>query len=69
MLIWFILGAVVGAFVGACAAVLFLGLALSAKRADFESDVESLSGYYRESFQLPLPLPQEEPQIQKQHVA
>jgi hypothetical protein len=46
MFTWFILGGILGAFVGAGAALTAIGLAFAAKRSDVEADLIRASDYY-----------------------
>ena len=47
MITWFIIGVVTGGFVGAGAAVMFMGLACASKQADFQADLCRVSDYYK----------------------
>lgn len=47
MITWFIVGVITGGFVGAAAAVIFMGLACASKQADFQADLCRVSDYYK----------------------
>ena len=52
MVTWFIIGVLVGGFVGAGAAMTFMGLACASKQADFQSDLCRVSDYYKKMLMM-----------------